>query len=89
MYRARVTVSLVKGDCAAGYKEGDSFEFEDPLLKFPEGKGACIYAIANLIPYLTAFVRESEPEDWINRVVELQCADAKNTVVFRLERFHL
>lgn len=29
--------------------------------------GLCIYALPALIPYLTAYCRETSPDDWINR----------------------
>jgi uncharacterized repeat protein (TIGR04076 family) len=45
-----------------------------------------MYALPALIPYLTAYYRETPPEDWINRKQELQCPDSSNTVVFALER---
>ncbi|MBI4830804.1 MAG: TIGR04076 family protein [Candidatus Lindowbacteria bacterium] len=86
MHKVKVTVKSVKGNCAAGYKVGDYFLVEDPMLIPAKPEALCIYAIPAFIPYLTAYCRETPSEDWINRKKELQCPDSTNTVVFSLER---
>jgi uncharacterized repeat protein (TIGR04076 family) len=87
MSDVKVTVKSVKGFCSAGYQVGDYFEVREGLM-IAAGKpqGICIYALPALIPYLTAYCRETAPGDWINRKTELQCPDSDNTVVFGLER---
>jgi len=87
MSDVKVTVKSVKGFCSAGYKPGDFFMLRDGLL-IEAGKpaGLCIYALPALIPYLTAYCRETPPEDWINNKQELQCPDNDNAVIFGLER---
>jgi uncharacterized repeat protein (TIGR04076 family) len=83
----KVTVKSVKGDCAAGYKEGDSFQVKDGVSIVPETPdGLCMYALPALLPYLTAYCRETPANDWINELQELQCPDSANTVIFGLER---
>lgn len=79
-------VKSVAGNCSAGYKEGDSFIVEEPNI-VPESPGHfCYYAIPSLITYLNAYVRDTPEKDWINKLSVLQCPDAKNTVVFEVER---
>ena len=87
MSDVKVTVKSVKGFCSAGYKPGDYFMLRDGLL-IEAGKpaGLCIYALPALIPYLTAYCRETAPDDWINNKRELQCPDNDNAVIFGLER---
>ncbi len=87
MSDVKVTVKSVKGFCSAGYKPGDYFMLRDGLM-IEAGKpaGLCIFALPALIPYLTAYCRETPPEDWINNKRELQCPDNDNAVIFGLER---
>lgn len=87
MSDVKVTVKSVKGHCSAGYKQGDYFIVKDGLM-IEAGKpaGICMYALPALIHYLTAYCRETSPDDWINQVQELQCPDSANTVIFGLER---
>jgi len=87
MFDVQVTVKSVKGFCSAGYQVGDYFVLKDGLM-IEAGKpaGLCVYALPALIPYLTAYCRETSAEDWINRKRELQCPDNDNAVVFGLER---
>jgi uncharacterized repeat protein (TIGR04076 family) len=86
MHKLKITVRSVKGNCAAGYEVGDYYLINDPVIIPGRPKGLCIYAIPAFIPYLTAYCRETPPDDWINRKQELQCPDSTNTVVFALER---
>ena len=87
MSDVKVTVKSVKGHCSAGYKQGDYFIVKDGLM-IEAGKpaGICMYAMPALIHYLSAYCRETSPDDWINQVQELQCPDSSNTVIFGLER---
>jgi len=84
--RARVTVKSVAGYCSAGYEVGDSFITDGVTAQVEKGKGICVFAIPSLIPYLTAYCRETPESDWINNLSQLQCPDATNTVVFSIER---
>lgn len=81
-----IEVTKVKGFCSAGYQVGQRFLFEDPLV-IPQGKSPlCLYALSAMFPYLTAACRQTPPEDWINSVVELQCPDSANAVLFSIKR---
>jgi len=87
MYNIKCTVKSVKGFCSAGYKVGDYFFIRDGvLIEAEKPKGLCMYALPALLPYLTAYCRETPDSDWINRKKELQCPDKDNTVIFGLER---
>ena len=48
--------------------------------------GLCMYALPALLPYLTAYCRQTPEDDWINMKKELQCPDNTNAVIFGLER---
>jgi len=87
MYDVKLTVKSVKDYCSAGYKPGDYFLLKDGImLEAGKPQGICLYALAALIPYLTAFSRKTDPNDWINGIQELQCPDSNNTVIFAVER---
>jgi len=87
MSNVKVTVKSVKGHCSAGYKVGDYFLLRDGVVIEPaKPAGLCVFALPALIPYLTAYCRETPPEDWINDKKELQCPDNDNAVIFGLER---
>ena len=87
MFDIKLTVKSVKGNCAAGYRVGDYFTIKDGLMIEPgEPKGLCMYAIPALLPYLTAYCRNTPEDDWINFKQELQCPDNTNAVIFGLER---
>lgn len=86
MRKLKITVKSVAGSCAAGYEVGDYFLVEEPMVIPARPKGLCMYAIPALLPYLTAYYRETPPEDWINMKTELQCPDNTNAVIFGLER---
>lgn len=86
MYKLEVKVKSIKGECAAGYKVGDVFKVTDPVV-IPEGDcPLCIYALSAISPYLVAAYRHTAEDDWINQVVELQCPDKANAVVFTITR---
>ena len=87
MYDIKCTVKSVKGFCSAGYKAGDHFFIKGGLMvEAGEPKGLCMYALPALLPYLTAYCRETPGNDWINMKKELQCPDNDNTVIFSIER---
>ena len=87
MYNVKCTVKSIKGDCAAGYKVGDYFFINDmAIIEAGEPKGICLYALTAMLPYLTAYCRNTPEDDWINMIEELQCPDSANAVVFGLER---
>ena len=87
MFDVKCTVKSVKGACAAGYQVGDHFIIRNVLMIEPEKpKGLCMFALPALLPYLTAYCRETPEHDWINGKRELQCPDTDNAVIFGIER---
>jgi uncharacterized repeat protein (TIGR04076 family) len=87
MYDIKCTVKSVKGFCSAGYKVGDYFFIKDGvMIETGNMKGLCMYALPALLPYLTAYCRQTPEGDWINMKKELQCPDNTNAVIFGLER---
>jgi uncharacterized repeat protein (TIGR04076 family) len=87
MYEVEIEVKSVKGYCSAGYKEGDKIVIGESGIDISRTNcNICIYAISSLIPYITAFSRETSEDDWINMLEELQCPDSANTVTFKMSR---
>ncbi len=87
MYDIKCTVKSVKRFCTAGYKPGDYFYVRGGLMvEAGTPKGLCMYALPALVPYLTAYCRQTPAEDWINMKTELQCPDNDNAVIFGIER---
>jgi len=87
MYDIKCTAKSVKGFCSAGYKVSDHFFIKDGIMiETGNTKGLCMYDLPALLPYFTAYCRETPDSDWINRKKELQCPDNTNTVIFALER---
>lgn len=84
--KIEIKVKSIKGFCAAGYREGNILLYSEPNITSCEGSPVCIYALSGLLPYLTAFGRKVDAEDWINQLSELQCPDSANTVIFSLKR---
>jgi uncharacterized repeat protein (TIGR04076 family) len=56
------------------------------IIEAGEPQGLCLYARPALLPYLTAYCRETPAEGWINLKRELQCPDNDNAVIFGIER---
>ena len=87
MHDVKCTVKSIKGECPVGYKVGDHFFIKGTaLLEAGEPKTICLHALTAMTPYLTAYCRKTDEEDWINSIRELQCPDSANSVVFALER---
>ncbi len=82
----KVEVIKVKERCGAKHKPGDVFYIRGlGMVEIPENKKVCLYALASLVPFLTAKQREDElPEDdWIAETTELECPDPKG-VIFKI-----
>ncbi len=87
MHTVKCTVQSVKGFCSAGYKVGDTFYVKQAfIVEAEEPKTICLHALSAMTPYLTAYGRHTDEEDWINRKKEFQCPDSTNSVVFSVER---
>lgn len=87
MHTVKCTVQSVKGFCSAGYKVGDTFYVKQAfIVEAKEPKTICLHALSAMTPYLTAYGRHTDEEDWINRKKAFQCPDNTNSVVFSVER---
>lgn len=84
--QARLTVKSVAGRCGAGHQVGDSYLIDGIAIQSEQGGPICLFALAGMFPYLTAYCRETAESDWINRLSQLACPDAANQVIFGLER---
>ncbi len=84
--QTRLTVKSVAGHCGAGHQAGDSYLTDGTTIQAEKGGGICLYALAGMFPYLTAYCRETPQSDWINSLTQLACPDADNQVIFSVER---
>lgn len=87
LYDLRVTVVEIEGDSVCGMQVGDYFELtESSRLRIPPGKHFCVYALASVLPFLTAKERELEENDWLARDSHFMCPDPEERLVMRVER---
>jgi uncharacterized repeat protein (TIGR04076 family) len=87
MDRIKVTVESIRGECAAGCKVGDVFYYQDGSI-FVEDASVrlCAYGLSAVIPFLSGSWRCSDQEDWMSGLKELQCPDAENALLYRIEK---
>ena len=80
-----VRVKAIGGSCDT-HKVGDCFRLEGGKLSFPEeNKHFCIYALSSLLPLLPAKQRKiDEPNDWLPKVIEVECPDPKGRVILEI-----
>ena len=86
MKSLKIEVKEVIEHCGAKHKKGDSFFIKGKgMIEIPGNNGFCIYAIASLMPFLTAKQREDEfsDDDWVPKTTELCCPDP-NGVIFKI-----
>jgi uncharacterized repeat protein (TIGR04076 family) len=87
LHTIKCTVKSVKGFCSAGYHIGDTFYVSNAfIVQADQPKTICLHALTAMAPYLTAYARHTDEEDWINRKKEFQCPDNTNSVIFSVER---
>ncbi len=55
--------------------EGEKFRVEGENLIFPEHQKISMYALAAILPLLTAKQRETAPHDWMTTDAEIACPD--------------
>jgi len=91
-YEVIVRVKEVRGRCAAGYSEGDSFSIVGFRL---EGSKICIHALSSMLTLLSPFLKGVKPEllgIGSGDLGYVQCPDpgppytCGGTVIFELER---
>jgi uncharacterized repeat protein (TIGR04076 family) len=87
VYDLRVVVDRVEGRGVCGMEPGDYFDLvASNELRLPAGKHFCIYALAAVLPLLSAKQRQNPPGDWIEHDTEVCCPDPDERVVMRIER---
>jgi len=95
-YRVEVVVREVRGECALGYRPGDSFTVERYYIPGCQGRPVCLHALAAMLTFLPALLKGvSARELGIGSgddVGYVQCPDpgrpytCGGTVVFELRR---
>jgi uncharacterized repeat protein (TIGR04076 family) len=87
VYDLRVVVDRIEGRSVCGLRPGDYFDLvASNELRLPDGKHFCIYALAAVLPLLSAKQRQNAPGDWIEHDAEVCCPDPDERVVMRIER---
>lgn len=83
MYKLKIKVKEVKGECSFGHKPGDIIEVEKGEVK---GR-ICFSALASMMPVLYAFKYDAD-FPWLENknLATIGCPDPENTVVFEIER---
>ncbi len=80
-YKIRATVTSVKGTCAAGHQEGDTF-----VISCHDSGGLCGFFYHRIFPDLHTFQFGGNLPWWGNDAIEVQCPDSDNLVTLKLER---
>jgi uncharacterized repeat protein (TIGR04076 family) len=76
------TITGVKGECAAGLREADSFE-----ISCHNPAALCGFFYHDIFPSLCTFQFGGNLPWWESDTIFLQCPDSKNLVTLKLERF--
>lgn len=83
----KVCIKSIDGKCPVNHQVGETFHIKNHRIISEGEDGLCLYALSAMIPYFTAYYRDTPEGDWINNKKELQCPDSKNTVIFEIERY--
>jgi len=86
LYDLRVECVEMTGEDIAVYDVGDYFEVRGGEIRFPDGQGFSMYALASLLPLLPAKQRKTHPNDWISTDMEVSGPDPNVGAIFRIER---
>lgn len=87
VYDLRVTVDRIDGRSVCGMAVGDCFELtESAHVRIPEGRHFCVWALASVLPFLSAKQRDLPPGDWLGQDTEFACPDPEEKLVMRVER---
>ena len=86
LYDLRVEVIKNKGKMICNHKVGDYFELSGENLSIPKGKSFSIYALATVLPFLSAKQRETDKNDWMTTDNEIACPDPYCGARFRIAR---
>ncbi len=81
-YKIIATVTGVKGNCAAGHKQDDTF-----AIGCYDSCGLCGYFYHDIFPNLQTFQFGGSLPWWEGDTIHVQCPDSDNLVTLKLERF--
>jgi uncharacterized repeat protein (TIGR04076 family) len=79
--KVTATILSVKGKCNAGHRVGESFH-----ISCYNPDGLCGFFYHDLFPALSVFQFGGSYPWWSGDTIEVQCPDAMNLVVMKLER---
>jgi len=88
LQKLRITVERIDGYCNQPLLVGDSFTIERGMIKIPEGKHVCMWALQSMMPMFPMFQRiEPKKGDWAGKEgQQIVCPDPKGLVHYRIER---
>ena len=88
MHKLKITVERIDGYCSQPHLVGDSFTIEKGMIRIPEGKHICMWALQSMMPLFPMFQRiEFKEGDWVSKEdQQIVCPDPKGLVHFRIER---
>lgn len=83
----RVSVVAIEGRSVCGLEVGDYFEVaESSRVSIPTGKHFCLYALAAVIPLLSAKMRALDANDWMAQDSLVVCPDPDERLIMKIER---
>jgi uncharacterized repeat protein (TIGR04076 family) len=86
LYDLRVEVIQSDRPMVCSHRVGDWFGVEGENLRFPDGQGFSMYALAALLPLLPAKQRMTHQNDWMTTDAEIACPDPHCGARFRITR---
>ena len=86
LYDLRVEVMATERPMVCSHRAGDWFEVQGENLRFPDGQGFSLYALAALLPLLPAKQRVTHDNDWMTTDTDIACLDPACGAQFRITR---
>ena len=87
MSRLKVTVERIDGYCNQPMLVGDSFIVDGGMIKSPDGRHICMWALQSMMPIFPLLQRvEGKKGDWTSKACQFVCPDPKGLVHYRIER---
>jgi len=86
LYDLRVECVEITDGEIANYDVGDYFEVRGGEIRFPDGQGFSVYALASLLPLLPAKQRETDENDWMSTDTRVAGPDPNVGGVFEITR---
>ena len=87
LWDLRVTVESIEGRSVCGLSVGDYFDLtHSSRLTIPAGRHFCAYALAAVLPLLSAKQRNLADDDWLEGESLVCCPDPDERLVMRIDR---